>query len=402
MSLPSFRPVAVGAGAVLLAGVVVVIVLSLDRAAGAETAAPSDEGPAAPHPREAPVRLTKAERAALHIATSPAHYQVQPQELRMSATTALDPDALAHVHPRFAGEATEVKARLGRHVKRGQVLAVVWSKDLGEKKSEYIDNRSQYRLNKTVFDRIKESYDKGAIPERSYLQAMRDLEQARIAFDRARRTLLSWKLTEAEINQIEHESDTVWPRDTVKSPIDGVIVERNVVPGELVDPSMNLFVVADLSRLAVWAYASEDDVLKLHAGDRWTVHLKALAGKEFKGTIGVVGSIIDPTQHTATVQGLIDNPGDRLAAGMFATATVLQLPQAGEVVVPTTALIDDGDQTGVYVQSAKDPGEFRWVPVHVLRRGRTESALDRGPLPDERVVVRGALELHEKAEGQNE
>jgi cobalt-zinc-cadmium efflux system membrane fusion protein len=318
----------------------------------------------------------------------------------MSATTALDPDALAHVHPRFAGEATEVKARLGRHVKRGDVLAVVWSKDLGEKKSEYIDNRSQYRLAKTVFDKIQGPYRKGDIPERAYLQALRDQEQARIAFDRARRTLLAWRLTEAEINHIEHEKDADWPRDTVRAPIDGVVVERNVVTGELVDPTMNLFVVADLRRLAVWAYASEDDVLRLRAGDRWAVQLKATPGKALKGAIAVVGSIIDPTQHTATVQGLIDNPGERLAAGMFATATVPLPPLAGELVVPTTALIDDGDETGVYVESAKDAHEYRWRPVHVLRRGRTESVVDRGLLAEERVVTTGALELHEKAESE--
>jgi RND family efflux transporter MFP subunit len=183
----------------------------------------------------------------------------------------------------------------------------------------------------------------------------------------------------------------------VRSPIDGTIVEKSLIPGELVDPSTNLMVVADLSKIAIWAYAYEEDLLKVHPGDRWNVTLKAWPGKTISGTVRVVGAIVDPTQHTVTVQGTIPNPGESLRAGMFATATVPVPSEALHVVVPTSALVDEEDKTFVYVQSSGHPGQYQRRKVHVSDRSQTNSFIDEGLLPGESVVTDGALEIDQKA-----
>lgn len=348
------------------------------------------------------VRISPAERKALGLDTAAAESGSRPVRLRMSATTALDPDGLAHLHTRFGGEVTEVRARLGQSVKKGDLLAVVWSKDLGEKKSEYVDTRSQLKLNQEVLHRLEGAFQKGAIPERTYLQALRDVESARIAADRAYRTLISWRLRPEEIQAIDREKDTDWPKEHVRAPIDGIIAEKNIVPGELVDPTVNLFVLADLSRIAIWAYAHEEDLPRLHGGQRWSVAVKALPGQKLKGRIGVIGTVVDPNQHTATVQGTVPNPGEVLRGGMFATATVTLPAEPGQVTVPTSALIDLEDGTFVYVESDQTPDEFARRRVRVRERLHGEAVLSEGVQPGEAVVSRAALELHQKAVAAND
>jgi RND family efflux transporter MFP subunit len=218
--------------------------------------------------------------------------------------------------------------------------------------------------------------------------------------------LISWRLTKDEIEHIDREKKTDWPKVIVEAPRDGTIVEKNVVTGELVDPTLNLFVIADLSRLSVWASCLEGDLLKLHPGQDWTVALEAVPGRQFKGKIDVVGAVFDPTQHTVTVQGTIENklPGTAsqliqpLRAGMYATATVRVPPDNSEVVVPTTALIDDGEHTYVYVQSAKTPTLFERRDVVVHERRADQALLRRGVIAGEKVVTRGCPELDQKAQ----
>ncbi len=346
------------------------------------------------------VQLTAEERQALGIETTAVQSSSRPQALRMPATTALDPDALAHVHARFAGEVVAVKAALGGHVQKGDPLAVLWCKDLGEKKSELIDARSLLALNKDVLEHTRAAYEEGAVPERSLRQAERDYEASRIAADRAYHTLLSWRLTKKEIDAIGKESEADWPKVVVESPITGTVVEKNVVPGELVDPTVNLFVLADLSRLSIWAYAYEDALLKLHVGDAWTVTLAAQPGLVLHGKIQVIGAVVDPTQHTATVQGTIPNPGEKLRAGMFAAATVSLPPDPNQVMVPTTALVDAGDHTFVYVQSPRQPDEFERHEVQIRERLPSETLLTAGVKPGDEVVSRGALELDARARAE--
>ncbi|MGZ5996653.1 MAG: efflux RND transporter periplasmic adaptor subunit, partial [Isosphaeraceae bacterium] len=87
------------------------------------------------------------------------------------------------------------------------------------------------------------------------------------------------------------------------------------------------------------------------------------AASPMAGWVEKIGDIIDPNQHTALVIGQVDNPRGRMRAGQFVTATVELPPTPGEVVVPVTAVVDDGEETVVFVKP--DPRQ----PIFVMRRG---------------------------------
>jgi cobalt-zinc-cadmium efflux system membrane fusion protein len=357
---------------------------------------------------------------------------VRPQRMApFPGTLAPDNDAVARARSRFAGEVVCVGAeqpptglvsalpvpvpRVGDHVRKGELLAVVWSKDLGEKKSELVEAASRLRTGETVLARLREGERSGSIPPRSVWDAERAVESDRIALDRAERTLRVWRLNDDEIAEVRAEADrlraadarrpdtTRWARVEVRAPRDGVIVEKNVNVGDIVDTTTDLFKIADLSRLAVWAHVYEDD-LPLLAGlkkpIRWTVSLPSRPGVSFPGTLDQVSPVIDPTQHTALATGHVENANGELKVGQFVTVLVALPPPAGEVELPAEAVVEDGKESAVFVQPDPEQPRFVRTRVEVTRRFRDGVCVkaDGGVKPGDRVVTAGALLLREAME----
>ncbi len=217
------------------------------------------------------------------------------------------------------------------------------------------------------------------------------------------------------------EHEIPWGRVTLRSPINGVVIEYNIHKNEMVvDNTVNLFQIADVSRLLVKANCPEDQLPALEAlgfnERRWTVRtVGADSAAGLTGTIAEISYIIDPNQHTAVIKGYVGNPGKHIRAGQYVSATV-QIPPPGDVVeIPVDALVDDGRQSLVFVQpdAAKRQYTMRRVDVthrfdrtvfvrdtpipkaeQLTAREAEEGLLPKEPLrPGERVLVAGSVEL---------
>jgi cobalt-zinc-cadmium efflux system membrane fusion protein len=346
----------------------------------------------------------------LAVQTAPAIQATEHLPLVLRGSLAFDADRLVRVRSRFAGEVVEIgktsegtgafatvprPLRHGDRVKKNELLAVVWSKDLGEKKSEYVDALSQLRVDQETLKRFEDLYREGGIPEGQLRQQRRAVETGLVAVNRAEQTLRVWRLTDEEMQELRDEAEKIrqrggkrdaekersWARVEVRAPFAGVLVEKNVTLGDLVDTSTVLFQVANLDVLSVFAHAYGEDLPALRAlpkdERRWTVRITSDPSlPSMPGTIDTIGSVVDPTQHTALVSGRIDNPGGALRAGEFITATI-ELPPPAEVVqVPIGALVEDGDFHIVFVQPDPKKNEFTMRNVLVVQR-RTDVAFVR-------------------------
>jgi cobalt-zinc-cadmium efflux system membrane fusion protein len=241
-------------------------------------------------------------------------------------------------------------------------------------------------------------------------------------------------VTEEEIDKVELEAENLltpqgkrdeskvpknWARVEVTAPMDGTVVEKNFVLGDIVDTSFDLFKIANLDKLNVMAQVYEEDLKALQALRQdqlyWTVEVPADPELKIpRSKINVIGPVIDPVQHTAVVMGEIDNPKHLLHSAQFILATVdLPANPDEEVVIPTTALIEDGRESTVFVRVEParlpdaDPKKdhFERRRVAVIRREqknvyiRSELAKEQEkkglqPLqPGEEVVKDGALIL---------
>ncbi|HEX4132607.1 MAG TPA: efflux RND transporter periplasmic adaptor subunit [Pirellulales bacterium] len=359
-----------------------------------------------------------------------------PDPLQLPGSLVLDPNRLVRVHARFGGEIVRIgrpaagpngtpedrPLRYGDRVRKGDQLAVVWSKDIGEKKSELIDAISKLVLDKKLLTRL-EQVEKGVVPERQLFEARRNVEADVVAEAKAERTLRSWRLTDEELNEVRREArelheqlnpmadddvERTWAELNVPAPMDGMIVEKNFNVGDIVDPSQDLFKIASLDPIQVMANVYEEDLPSLKRlppnEHNWTIEMRSSTNERpIKGTFDVIGAVIDPVQHTGVVQGWLPNPNGRLSAGQFITATV-QLPaDPAMVAIPTAALIEEGTVGAVFVETSR--GHLQRRNVAVTRRGRTLVFVRAEPTPaerrlkleplhaGERVITSGGLQL---------
>jgi len=330
----------------------------------------------------------------------------QARPLVMPGSTALDPGRVMRVRTRFNAEASQIaqvvdgdrrtvsgetvfrEIRPGDRVKKGDVLAVVWSTDVGGRKSDLVDALVQLRLDEKRLEARERLLEKGSIPEDTVNQTRRDVVSDRNAKERAERTLRTWNIPEREIQAVydeaelaaarqgkrDKEKERLWARSELIAPRDGTIVERNLSVGEYIaDNTVNLFTIAEVDRLLVIGNPPEDELpalLSLKPEQmRWS--LQAVNYPPIEGQIEEVGYILDASQHTAVVKGYIDNPDNKLRAGQFVTATVNLPPPPDVVEVPLTALAEDGKQSFVFVQP--DPGRPRYTMRRVLVANRFEN-----------------------------
>ena len=384
---------------------------------------------------------------------------VPPREMRplvLSGSTALDPTRLFRIRARFApaevveiGKVPETSEKTGRTefrelrpgdvVRKGDLLGVFYSVDVGSKKNDLIDALVQLKLDQLVLDRALEKRE--SVPEVFLLNQRRAVEGDHNAIARALNTLKTWNIPEADIQAVRDEAEQIskrggrrdktkedqWARVELRAPDDGTIVERNVALHEMVvDNTVNLFQVARVDRLVVVANAAEDDLPTFerlpHHLRRWTVRAAGAPEEGIPGRIDEISYLIDVNQHSAVLKGHIDNPDSRLRAGQFVSAAVNLPPPRDVVEVPAGAVVDDGRQCVVFVrEDPASPEQYTMRRVEVTHRFektvyvRSRWPDDRGPgpTPDEKelgllprqalrkgeqVLTAGVLELKKELE----
>lgn len=329
-----------------------------------------------------------------------------PPALEMDGVLYLDPDDFSLVRSRFQGEVVEMPPasssstsksatdsspshplRFGDKVCKGQLLAVVWSRELGEKKSELAQTLSTLAFDRETLSRL--SSNEAAVPINSIREAQRRVRESEIAAERIEKTLRSWQLSQIEIERIrdelsneEHTSSDGdsqlgnqsvdrWARVEVRSPIDGTIVEKNITEGTLVDLDDALFKIANLNHLDIRAFAYEEDLAALQQlpseQRRWTIRIKGdINSTPIHGVFDRIGSLIDPLQHTGLVMGWVDNADGSLRAGQFVTAAVVLPDPKPLLSVPAESIVDVSGRTYMLWQQA-DEQQFLPIEVHVVR-----------------------------------
>ncbi|MBS0263514.1 MAG: efflux RND transporter periplasmic adaptor subunit [Planctomycetes bacterium] len=382
------------------------------------------------------IRFSRESYEKLQIRTVDVKPAPPPEPLRLPGSLQFDPDRLIKVHSRFTGELIRIgdaraegsqrRLRYGDRVEKDDLLAVVWSKEIGEKKSELVDAFSKLEADRRTLKAL-ESAAKGAVAELRIVEAKRNVDADWIALSKAERTLRSWRLTESEIQAVYQEAEDVrkgetnpsndksWAELEIRAPISGLIVQKDFNEGAMIDPDDDLFKIADVTQLRVVASVYEEDLpmlRQLPAGHRnWLVDLKSDPhDPPVPGTFDLIGTVIDPKVHTGVVLGWIDNRQTNHAAGQFITATVELTADPTLVVIPAVALIEEGDASYVFVETNAERLEFTRRKVQVTRRGRQtvfvcgdQAAADRGCngqslTVGERILTTMALELSAELE----
>jgi cobalt-zinc-cadmium efflux system membrane fusion protein len=317
--------------------------------------------------------------------------EVKPSALELNGRVAWDEDATVRIYSAFGGRVTHIRAQIGDHVKRGDVLAELASPDYGQAEADARKADSDLRLAQRTVAREKDLFDHGAAPRRELEAAEADLERANAEHERANAKLAAYG---------GHDRGVVGSF-ALRSPIDGEVVERSLTPGQEVRPDQMLagtpaltaplFTVTDPTHLWVVMDVNEHDATALSPGQPCVVRPHLAGDPELPGTISTVSPYLDPTTLTVKARASVPNPERRLRAEMLVSVGVGAPP--GQVVeeVPARAVFLAGDKHYVYVASGE--GHFARTAVDVGREHDGVLQVDRGLGQGDSVVIGGTLLL---------
>jgi membrane fusion protein, heavy metal efflux system len=326
-----------------------------------------------------------------------------------------DQTRVARLSARAAGAAWRVVKQVGDSVRRGEVLALVDAAEVGKAKAEFLQALAQHGLKQGTFERYRDLFPRGALPEQTYREGELALREAEIRLQTAEQALINLGLPirAEEVKELgpdevrrrvqllglpEDVARTLDPRTTtanllpVTSPLEGVVVAREVVAGEVVEPAKVLFVVADVSRMWLTLSLRQEDANRVMLGQ--TVHFRPDGADEVQGSIAWISTGVDDKTRTLKARVDLANPNDRLRANTFGQGQIILREEQETMLVPKEAVHWEGDCHVVFVRDknymAKDaPKVFHVRTVRVGASDAHDVEIIAGLLPGEVVTVKG-------------
>lgn len=313
------------------------------------------------------VHLTPELVASLGVTTAVAELAPITRTLRTNGHVTYDETRLTTVAPKFAGFVERLHVDFtGQPVRRGQPLLEIYSPDLVAAQEELLAAlRMERQLRQTAAPSV--------------------IDRAAGLVDAARRRLLLWDVSPAQVRQIE-ESGQVRRTLTMHAPSGGFVIEKMVQAGQAVDAGMPLYRLADLSTVWVEADVYEQDLRHVRVGETVTVEIAAYPGEVFRARVSYIYPEVRMDTRTARVRINLANPGGRVKPGMFVTVQLEAPVTERAVMVPRDAVMQSGTQAMVFVEEA--PGTYRARQVQVGSDAGGSTQIISGLLAGERVVKR--------------
>lgn len=329
------------------------------------------EGPGADDPEAEPVaradgvvELTPEQAVNARIAT--AKVERRQQAGALSATAQIQPpaDGVARVGPRLAGRVTTIRAELGEKVTKGQVLAVMDSPEIGRAKADYLAALAISNVNRETADREKVLAEKKISSERDWRHAEAEATRSRAEKEAAESRLHTMGIGDAELGRLKAEGHYVSTLP-VTSPIGGIVVERSITLGQMLEPSDTLFVVMDLRQVWVLMDIYEEDLAQVKIGQDAAARVAAFRDRTFTGKVDNIGAVVEPSTRAVKVRVVLPNPDGELKPGMFATVEVAGTTgqEIQGVFAPAAAVQRDGDRSIVFVPKGERQYQRRAVKL---------------------------------------
>ena len=302
-------------------------------------------------------------------------------------------DRYSRISSPLQGRVLEVQAHLGEHVQVGSVLLVLDSQEIAQAYSEYAKEDSDLQYATRAHELAKDLYENKALALKDLKQAENELIKARAEFRRAKERLLSLRVPAQELEK-PLERQKVTSRFELKSPLTGIVVERNVTPGQSIggESGQVLFTVADLDLLQVVADVYERDLAYLSlVKERQpaTVSVEAYPDVSFPATVTTIGDVVDPTSRTIKLHAVVNNTDHRLKPEMFARLHIEAGGSTPLLTIPREAVLEEDGKQFVYVVEGIDQYVKREVKLSTISPDQVRVV--EGLASGQRIVIKGAV-----------
>lgn len=300
---------------------------------------------------EGVVKMSAAQMAAAKIAVQPAAPGALSRRITAPAIVSADPDRVVRVAAKVTGTVQDLRKRLGDSVSKGEVVAVLESREVADAKSEFLAAQVTHELQSTLFERERSLYEKKIAPEQQFLRARTALEEARLRLNLARQKLAALDLSEDEVARLKNQPLASLRTKDIRAPGSGQIVERRVDIGSPVGgegQEKELYVITDNSR--VWMSLSVP-VANIAAIKQGQAVLAKAGSSEFRGAIIFTSPALDPETRSAKVIASFPNDDLTLRAGAFLTAQIVLEEVEVDLRVPRAAVQTINGEPTVFVRT---------------------------------------------------
>ena len=327
--------------------------------------------------------------------------QPMPRTLTVAGQVTMNEQHTSHLGTIADGRITAVNVLPGAVVHRGQVLGELHShmvhETVGSLAQAYAAadrQRGAVTFARQAQDRYHHLYGIQAASLEESQRADQDLLAAQKMLVDAEASVHMEREHLSELLQVAPDSlnpNNLYDRELIpiRSPLDGVVLARNISVGQVVDTGFVAFDITNLSTVWVTAAVNQQDLSLLHQGAAADLTTAGYPDQVFHGRIAMIGDTLDPTTRTIPVRVVVPNPGTKLRPGMFASAHLAEPATRNAVFIPEAALQNINGMPVVFLTT--DGTTFQARTVNVGTRSMGKAEIVDGLQPGDRIVINGAF-----------
>jgi cobalt-zinc-cadmium efflux system membrane fusion protein len=328
-----------------------------------------------------------------------AHLQVRPVQredwsiiVRTTGTVDWDADHTTQAITQVTGPITEILVDTGSFVEANDPLLYVSSPDVTNAIATYRKARNRLNFESAALERSRDLLTHKALAQKDFESVEADYNDAATDLQNSLQALRIFGITANEIEEAQHQGVSINPRLAVRSPIKGIVVQKLVFPGQLIQAGATVcFVISDPSTVWVQGHIYERDLTAIRIGDSVSQTNPALPGV-FHGVISYIGAMVDPLTRTTPVRIVTGNPKGLLKKDLVLDTVIQTRTKRNVLTVPTSAVLYDSDNLPfVYVQTEGNRFAQRQATAGIQQDGKLEilSGLKEG----DKIVSEGAVFL---------
>ncbi|HVP11688.1 MAG TPA: efflux RND transporter periplasmic adaptor subunit, partial [Phycisphaerae bacterium] len=350
---------------------------------------------ASPPAQSGYVRLTPEESTRLDLQLASVTQGQLIAHREFPAAVQANENELAHVTTLIRGRVVKVSVDVGQDVKKGALLALLHSMDLGVAEGDYLKAAARLNEAELAYGRAKELYEGNAVSLAELQRREATMKTVRAEAREAKSRLELLGVPKDELERLDREH-TIKADVPLRAPFDGRVIMRNITRGEVVETQEKFFIVANLNDVWVVGNVPEKDVQFIRKDRQVDVLLAAYPHAIFQGTITYIGDVLDPATRTMRLRVTVSNPDRLLKPEMFAIIRVYAPSNPDELSLPLEAVQSGAAGKIVFVQRGAGEFEARTVTLGA-EQGDLVSVLD-GVSAGELVVTKGSFALKSEME----
>jgi Cu(I)/Ag(I) efflux system membrane fusion protein len=295
--------------------------------------------------------------------------------LEASGQVAFNDQRVSTIVSRVAGRIDATRVSQWDNVRRGEQIVALYSPDFMTAEAEYLQAQTTAKLSSAP-----------AFAASAIAAGGENLSASMVSAARRKLELLG--MDEADIAAIRAPNPTVWMR----APISGTVIEKKAVRGAAVNPGDVLYSLGTLGDVWIVANIYEDDLARVHLGQRLEAVTTAYPGEAFSGFVSRISPGVDPNTHTLQIRCEVKNPGGRLKPEMLARVRIVTNPGYA-LVVPMESLVFDTNDYYAYVDLGGGKYDRRKVEIGSWKE-QGSARVVTGLKVGERVVVSESIQVN--------